>query len=443
MTVTLDAKTVNCSQLVEKLIIAASKLDKWEDSERKRELRTYGAVREWTLNCFEKDVVWSSSVVKDFQDMVGQNTKRTFVIDEGERFQANEQVYLDSVDHDLAQPKKNLRYYTLKLIEEQFTPAPNESLVLSLPFNEGQGTVAGDKSAYANDGTIYGASWGNGRYGKALSFVRSESDYVQCSNVSNLPTTAISVNAWIKITTHASWLHIVQHEWKASTGSWGLWTNSLGKIFFGIWDGSTQYTASFDGLQTGVWYHIVGTYDGNTIRIYVDNIEGTPETLPGQTLDSAGDVRIGRSEGTEYFDGMIDAVRIYSRALSQTEVESLYKSNADMHGRPLHLGDMRERDGAVSFKVDMWESQAYIRKTTNYGKIKRWRLTCFEKDVKWDDSTYRALREAAEKGTLVSLELLDDLSGRATQGYITNLRLTLYPLGSHNIRDFTIELQEQ
>jgi len=72
--------------------------------------------------------------------------------------------------------------------------------VLVLHFDEGSGTVARDASGNGNDGTIYGATWVNGKYGKALSFDGVE-DYVDCGNDVSLNferTDPFSIEAWVK-----------------------------------------------------------------------------------------------------------------------------------------------------------------------------------------------------------------------------------------------------
>ena len=68
-------------------------------------------------------------------------------------------------------------------------------LVGAWKFNEGGGTTAYDSSGNDNDGTIYGASWVDGKVGKALSF-DGDNDYVEIPSVN--PQKAITVCAWIK-----------------------------------------------------------------------------------------------------------------------------------------------------------------------------------------------------------------------------------------------------
>ncbi len=68
--------------------------------------------------------------------------------------------------------------------------------VLVLHFDEGSGTVAKDESGHGNDGTVYGATWVEGKYGKALSF-DGMNDYVDVGNPSFLSNTAGSISFWV------------------------------------------------------------------------------------------------------------------------------------------------------------------------------------------------------------------------------------------------------
>jgi len=76
------------------------------------------------------------------------------------------------------------------------------------------------------------------------------------------------------------------------------------------------------------YHHVAAVLDPteNVIRIYVDGVlEGTG--TPGAfNADSSGPLRIGNQETTRYFDGIIDEVRIYNRALSSDEIKAIYLS---------------------------------------------------------------------------------------------------------------------
>jgi hypothetical protein len=71
--------------------------------------------------------------------------------------------------------------------------------VLVMHFDEGSGTIAKDDSGYGNDGTIYGAKWVDGKYGKALSFDGVD-DYLEVpdSDILDSGTSDFSISLWYK-----------------------------------------------------------------------------------------------------------------------------------------------------------------------------------------------------------------------------------------------------
>ena len=89
----------------------------------------------------------------------------------------------------------------------------------------------------------------------------------------------------------------------------------------GTWGANGRLVAAPSGLTPNVWTHLAATFDGSTIRLYVDgNLVGSlAETNPIPT--STDILQIGANFYGEYFPGRIDEVRIYNRALSETEIE--------------------------------------------------------------------------------------------------------------------------
>ena len=78
---------------------------------------------------------------------------------------------------------------------------------------------------------------------------------------------------------------------------------------------------------SGVWYYVAGVYDtaAGSLDIYVNGVLDNGVligTIPTSQVDSTVNVNIGRRTGGYYFNGFIDDVRIYNRALSQTEIQA-------------------------------------------------------------------------------------------------------------------------
>ncbi|HYK50479.1 MAG TPA: LamG domain-containing protein, partial [Terriglobales bacterium] len=76
-------------------------------------------------------------------------------------------------------------------------------------------------------------------------------------------------------------------------------------------------------LTTNTWTHFAGTYDGMTLRLYVNGTQVASRAQTGPIAISTNALQIGGdSIYGQYFPGKIDEIRIYNRALSATEIQS-------------------------------------------------------------------------------------------------------------------------
>jgi len=194
-------------------------------------------------------------------------------------------------------------------------------------FDEETGSTAKDSSPYGNHGTIYGATRVRGIIGKALSFDGVD-DYVDCGNKPIYNFTEFSVAIWINGKILPSDLgHSLSFIGRGYDSSnyegWDLnwWTNDY--IYFTVGNGSTFQEPRFLFQKTNEWHHIVGTYDGTTIKLFLDGEFKDSKTLTGFKNKDAS-LFVGRSYRTYYFNGLIDEVRIYNRALSPGEIKIIY-----------------------------------------------------------------------------------------------------------------------
>jgi CubicO group peptidase (beta-lactamase class C family) len=99
-----------------------------------------------------------------------------------------------------------------------------------------------------------------------------------------------------------------------------------------IGDGDVQWRATIDGinqricggqLSMGAWQHVAGVYDGNEFSLYVDGLKVAGEMRSGLMATNETPLEIGNlPESDRYFDGAIDEVRIWSRALTQSEIQN-------------------------------------------------------------------------------------------------------------------------
>jgi len=200
-----------------------------------------------------------------------------------------------------------------------------EGLVLRYDFNECQ---AKDLSGNGYNGTIYGAQCVRGRSGKALSF-DGLNDYVDCGNVDAVNgVSEITATAWIKWEGEVGGLTDPRefhrkHNVYAFGGGW-----KDHKARFWIYDGAWRNSGdSITDIDDGNWYFIVGVYDGECLRLYINGVEESNNYIGSTTLYANNEpVIIGSSRGTaEFWNGLIDEVRIYNRALSKEEIKWLYE----------------------------------------------------------------------------------------------------------------------
>ncbi|KPJ66746.1 MAG: hypothetical protein AMJ43_06965 [Coxiella sp. DG_40] len=209
-------------------------------------------------------------------------------------------------------------------------------------FDEGSGTVAYD-SAGDNDGTIYGATWTTGQINGALSFDGVD-DYVDVPYDHSLNVTAngdpdFAVEAWINVALFPSGTagdtarYILYRGVQPSKYQFALDiykdTNYFNIISFAIGAPGGGGTGTISPtLQVNRWYHVVGTYDGYNIFLYLNGEEvyWNYRNYTSQGVwEGSAPLYIGTKVNEEFFNGIIDEVAIYNRALSAEEIEQLYQ----------------------------------------------------------------------------------------------------------------------
>ena len=211
----------------------------------------------------------------------------------------------------------------------------NGSLVLNMPFdnNPSSDNITRDY-ALGNDGTVKGgASWNaSGKIGGAFEFDGVD-DYVDLGNDSSLNITeAVTLSAWVKGTSFTTWDAIVG-KWQNDHDGYALYTGSSAThalVQVGVGAQKWQLEGSIT-INDGNWHHIIGTYDGITLKLYVDSVLDDSNTDYSGSIDTnAEPVRIGaRNVGNDKFTGTIDEVAIYNRSLSADEISQIYYATKD------------------------------------------------------------------------------------------------------------------
>lgn len=199
------------------------------------------------------------------------------------------------------------------------------SLIAAFSFNEGSGSVLGDSAGGDNNGTISGATWSTaGKFGNALNFDGSN-DLVSIADASNLDlTSGMTLEAWVRPDSLNGWTTALLKE-NGSSLAYALYasdnTNQPPAGYVKI--GSDISAGGTSALPLGVWSHIAVTYDGAVLRFYVNGNFVGSTNISGNIAVSSGGLKIGGNNvWGEYFDGLIDEIRVYNTARSQTEIQS-------------------------------------------------------------------------------------------------------------------------
>jgi hypothetical protein len=224
-------------------------------------------------------------------------------------------------------------------------------LVAHYKLDETAGTIAADSSGNSNNGTLFGGPiWqpDGGILNGALQF-DGVNDYVDCNNASILNIQdKITLACWIKI---AAFTRAWQAVLAKGDDSYLLCRSSVGNsIHFGLTGTSL---GGFDGaavVADSNWHHVAGVYDGADAMLYVDGVPDTAIPCTGQINTSNYKLFIGENSQIRgrYLKGLVDDVRIYSKALSEAEVvAAMSGTGAETTGPVAHWG-LDETSGTVA-----------------------------------------------------------------------------------------------
>jgi len=247
------------------------------------------------------------------------------------------------------QYKIDLKYspYTAPMLKKvgnvKYTAGMNGiGLTMYLNLDDGNGTTAADSSDYNNYGVIYNGTtscanpstsgagcpeWVDGNFRKALKF-DGVNDFANVSHsVSLQPSSSgtISVSVWINSSFSGQNSTIVIKNYDDTQLSYDLELYE-GKCCFSV--NATQSAACWDTLlAANEWAHLVGVYNGTHNLIYVNGALKNSSSYVNGIKSSSSPLLIGRKNiWGNYFNGTIDEVRIYKKALTADEIKENYNT---------------------------------------------------------------------------------------------------------------------
>ena len=204
-------------------------------------------------------------------------------------------------------------------------------LVAAYGFEENAGPISADASGNGNTAFLVGATWTvQGKYGNALDFDGLSARVTVIHDAPALRlTAAMTLEAWVKRSSSLSaWTDVV-YKGKDNYFLESATPTSGRPAAGGILGGASALLLGPSAIPVGTWTHLASTYDGATLRLYVNGTQVASAAQTGALLTSGFPLQIGGdSFYGQRFAGTIDEVRVYGRALTPAEIQ------ADM-GTPL------------------------------------------------------------------------------------------------------------
>jgi fibronectin type 3 domain-containing protein len=204
------------------------------------------------------------------------------------------------------------------------TPAAPSGLVAAYAFNEGSGTSVTDSSGNGNNGTVASATWSTaGKYGDALSFNGTSSLVTIPDSTSLHLSSGMTLEAWVNPSTvNAAWRDVI---YKANDNFYleATSTNSSRPDGGLIAGGSYADAFGTAALAANTWAYLTETYDGSTLRLYVNGTQVASTAHTGAITTSTNPLQIGGdSLYGQFFAGLIDEVRVYNVARTAAQIQT-------------------------------------------------------------------------------------------------------------------------
>ncbi len=207
------------------------------------------------------------------------------------------------------------------------------------------GTGGGTQTVAGTCASGSGA-WGNGATGKfnsSLNFDGAD-DYVDIGTDAKLrPTTSLAVSAWVKRTgalaNNAGIVSVGKNT--SNVGGYvllGTTSNTLRFYLDTNGSGSWVFAETNSALTLNQWYHIVGLWDGSTVKIYVNGVLQTTTGSASSIAYNSGKNDFiglyGHTPNEKYFTGQLDDVRIYNYALTKQQIQQVMNQGSAIRFGP-------------------------------------------------------------------------------------------------------------
>jgi len=233
-------------------------------------------------------------------------------------------------------------------------------------LDQNTGTTATDSSGFNNPGTIHGTFPVDGKINGAR-FFDGVDDYVDCGNSETLdPTQEATIEAWVKFDIKPS---DAGHTMEIASRSGGgtdldLQAEDDNRIKFFIGPGAPNVAVSTTQVEIDKWYHVAATYQGgNNIKIYINSVLENTKPIAITRNPNPNIFSIGQSMKWpgRFFEGAIDEVKIFNRALSEEEIEAEYLSvSISPTSKTISAGQTQQFTSSISGGTSPYTYQWYL-----------------------------------------------------------------------------------
>lgn len=208
----------------------------------------------------------------------------------------------------------------------------NDDLLLYWPFSETSGTTTTDATTNAFTGTLTSSTMiTNGVLGRGLNFISASSQKVTASSTATVSgLTNLTLSVWFKTTDNISGsVDLIAKTAGSTNGEFQLALSGNSNILFTIINASSSrvdMTPTSSSYNDGLWHLAAATYDGATMKTWLDGQCLGSSAQTGIIKSYATALVIGAYASGQYFNGNLDEVKIWSRALGTNEISAIWQA---------------------------------------------------------------------------------------------------------------------
>lgn len=210
-------------------------------------------------------------------------------------------------------------------------PVTGGDLVLHYSFNADDGIAADDLSEYGNHGQFVGAGLAPDGLGGQTATFDGVDDFLRVPSSASLMPAEMTIAGWVRfdsLPTEVAALVFKRNPNFSNNEAYALQINLQGGLRFVLGNGG-QTRLDSPAMVVGTWHHVAATFSQPAMRVYVDGVlAGTANHNYPLSHEAAADLLIGAADHRQYplssfAHGALDDVKIFSRALSAAEIETL------------------------------------------------------------------------------------------------------------------------